>query len=86
MTYMAAMESYLACINEDLKAGGDDSPTEFRSALTTTHSSAVMELEALAAEFSRELQAFLRAHPELKSIPQVRTRSASQVEAGSRAP
>jgi hypothetical protein len=74
--YMAAMESYLACINEELAASGDDAPTEFKSAQSDMHSSAVTELEMLAAAFSRELQAFFRAHPELKNVPQARTRAA----------
>ena len=84
--YMASMEGYLACVNEELRAGGDDAPAEYKSELATTHSSAVIELEALAAAFSRELQSFFRAHPELKNIPQTRTRSASQIEPSSRAP
>jgi hypothetical protein len=62
--YMAAMESYLACINEEVAAGGDDAPAEFKSALTDVHSTAVMELETLAAAFGRELQSFFRAYPE----------------------
>jgi hypothetical protein len=73
-TYMAAMESYLACINEELEVVGDDTPTEFKSALADMHSSGVGELETLAVAFSRELQSFLRAHPELQKGPQTRTR------------
>jgi hypothetical protein len=84
--YMAAMERYLACVNEDLTVGGDDAPAEFKSAQSDMHSSAVAELEMLAAEFSRELQAFFRVHPELKNAPQMRTRPALQVEPRSRAP
>ncbi|HEY7672270.1 MAG TPA: hypothetical protein VIC71_08630 [Gammaproteobacteria bacterium] len=73
--YMAAMESYLACINEELEVGGDDAPMEFKSALTATHSSAVVEVETLAAAFIRELQAFSRAHPEQRqTAPLTRTR------------
>jgi hypothetical protein len=71
--YMAAMESYLACINEEFEVAGDDAPAEFKAALTDMHSSAVVELETLAAAFSRELQAFARAHPEI-STPQARPR------------
>jgi hypothetical protein len=84
--YMAAMESYLACINEDLAVGGDDAPAEFKSAQLDMHSSAVTELEMLAAAFSIELQEFLRVHPEIKNVRPVRTRPASQPEQGSRAP
>jgi len=69
--YMAAMESYLACVNEELAVGGDDAPTEFKTALATTHSSAVTEIEALAAAFNRELQEFRSAHPELRTDPRV---------------
>jgi hypothetical protein len=71
--YMAAMESYLACINEEIAAGGDDAPTEFKTALTGMHSEAVTELETLAAAFGRELQSFFRAHPEQRNS-QARTR------------
>jgi hypothetical protein len=77
--YMAAMESYLACINEDIAAGGDDAVTEFKSAQSDMHSSAVTELETLAAAFGRELEAFFRAHPEVRNVSQERTRSAPQL-------
>ena len=65
--YMAAMESYLACVNEELAVGGDDAPSQFKSGLAATHSSAVAEMEALAAAFHRELQEFRSAHPELRT-------------------
>jgi hypothetical protein len=83
--YMAAMEAYLACINEEHAANDDEAPTEFKSAPSDLHGSAVTELETLAAAFNRELQSFFRAHPELKNVPPPRTRSAL-VEQGSRAP
>jgi hypothetical protein len=76
LAYMAAMESYLACINEDLTAGGDDAPTEFKSARNDMHSSAVTELETVAAAFNRELQLFFAAHPEHRDTALARTRSA----------
>ena len=69
---MAAMESYLACINEEIAADGDDAPTEFKTALTDMNSVAVTEIETLAAAFSRELQSFYRAHPEQRNAPRAR--------------
>jgi hypothetical protein len=74
--YMTAMESYLACMNEDLAVDGDDAPAQFKSALTAMQSTAVAELETVAATFSRELQEFWNAHPELRG--QLRTQPARQ--------
>ena len=66
-SYLAAMESYLACINQDLTVAGENAPTDFKSELTSMHGSAVVEIETVAAAFSRELQAFWNAHPQLKA-------------------
>ena len=66
-SYFAEMEDYLACINAELTTDGENAPADFNSELTSMHSSAVMELETVAAAFSQELRAFWNAHPELKA-------------------
>jgi hypothetical protein len=62
-TYMGAMETYLACLNEELEAGGDDAPAEFKSLMVTRHNSAVTEMETIAAAFNQQVQAFKAANP-----------------------
>ena len=57
-TYMQAMESYLACIDEELTAGGDDAAEEFKEIMFSRHNAAIAEMEAVAAHFNEELQLF----------------------------
>jgi hypothetical protein len=63
-TYMAAMEVYLACLNEELEAAGEDAPAEFKSLMVTRHNTAVTEMETVAAAFNQQVQAYRAAHPE----------------------
>ena len=63
-TYMAEMEEYLACINEEIDAAGDDEPAEFQSLMVTRHNTAVTEMETLAASFNEQVQAYRAANPE----------------------
>lgn len=63
-TYMAAMEEYLACLNDELEAAGEDAPAEFKSLMVTRHNSAVTEMEAVAAQFNQQVQAYKAANPE----------------------
>jgi hypothetical protein len=63
-TYMAAMEKYLACLNDELEAGGEDAPAEFKSLMVTRHNSAVTEMEAVAAQFNEQVQAYKAANPD----------------------
>lgn len=62
-TYMEAMETYLACLNEDIEASGDDAAAEFRSLMVTRYNTAVTELETVAASFNEQLQAYRTANP-----------------------
>ncbi len=59
--YMAEMDKYLACLNDELTAGGDDAPAEFKSLMVTRHNSAVSEMESVAAAFNTQVQAFKAA-------------------------
>lgn len=56
--YLAAMESYLACIDEEIEAEGDDAPEEFEALMIQRHNAAVSEMETVAAAFNEQLRAF----------------------------
>ena len=62
--YMAAMEVYLACINEELETAGDDAPAEFKSLMVTRHNTAIAEMETVADAFNQQVKAYRAAHPE----------------------
>ncbi len=57
-TYVEAMEVYLACVAEELTAGGEDAPEEFKSIMSSRHNAAMAELEAVAALFNEQIQAY----------------------------
>jgi len=61
--YMAAMEVYLACVNEELETAGEDAPAEFKALMVTRHNSAVTEMETIAAAFNEQVQAYRAANP-----------------------
>jgi len=63
-TYMAAVEAYLACINEEMSAAGEDAPEEFKALMTTRYNSAVTEMETVAAKFNEQVRAYRAANPE----------------------
>lgn len=62
--YMARMDDYLACIDAELKTGGDDAPEEFKALMTQRHNTAVAEMEAVAGAFNEQVRAFKAAHPQ----------------------
>lgn len=62
-TYMADMDAYLTCVNEELAAAGDDAPEEFKSIMVSRHNAAVTEMEAVAASFNEQIAAFREANP-----------------------
>jgi hypothetical protein len=63
-SYMAAMEEYLACLNGELEAAGEDAPSEFKSLMVTRHNTAVTEMESVAASFNTQVQAYKAANPQ----------------------
>jgi hypothetical protein len=63
-TYMGEMETYLACLNGDIEATGDDAASEFKTLMVTRYNTAVVELETVAAAFNQQLQAYRSANPE----------------------
>ncbi|HEX7081133.1 MAG TPA: hypothetical protein VF329_08980 [Gammaproteobacteria bacterium] len=62
--YVAAMEDYLACVNEELEAAGEDAPEEYKALMIERHNSAVGEMEAVAAAFNEQVRAYRAAHAE----------------------
>lgn len=61
--YMSAMEAYLACLNAELQAAGEEAAAEFKSLMITRHNSGVAEMEAIAAKFNEQIQAYREANP-----------------------
>lgn len=61
--YMADMEEYLACINEEIEAAGDDAPAQFQALMARRNNAAVDEMEAVAAAFNEQIQAYREANP-----------------------
>ncbi|MCZ6476251.1 MAG: hypothetical protein O6700_08005 [Gammaproteobacteria bacterium] len=62
--YMAGMEAYLACVNEEMNAAGDDAPVEYKSIMFSRHNAAVAEMEAIASSFNEQVQTYKEANPE----------------------
>jgi len=62
--YVAAMEEYLACVNDEIDSAGDDAPEEYKALMVTRHNAAVSEMEAVAAAFNEQVRAYRAAHPE----------------------
>jgi hypothetical protein len=63
-TYMEEMELYLACINEEIEASGDDATEEFKMMMFSRHDAAVTEMQTLADAYNEQLQAFRAANPD----------------------
>jgi len=61
--YMGQMETYLACLNDDIETAGDDAAAEFKTLLVTRYNTAVVEMETVAAAFNEQLQAYRAANP-----------------------
>jgi hypothetical protein len=62
--YVAAMEEYLACVNDELETAGDDAPEEYKSLLIARHNTAVNEMEGVATAFNEQVQAYKAANPD----------------------
>lgn len=63
-SYMAAMEEYLACIDDEIEAAGEDAPAQFRALMARRNNTAVDEMERVAAAFNEQIQAYREANPE----------------------
>lgn len=56
--YMAAVEAYLACLDEEEKALGDAVTEEQKSVHTARHNAAVDALNAVAARYNEQVQIY----------------------------
>jgi len=63
-TYITGMEAYLECVNAELDAAGDDAPAEYKAIMFSRHNAAVAEMEAIAASFNEQVQAYKEANPD----------------------
>ena len=61
--YQAAMNEFVACLDSEADAQGDQAPAEFKSLMVERHNTAVTEMEAVAAAFNEQLRAFRAANP-----------------------
>jgi hypothetical protein len=62
-TYQTAMTEFLACIDAELEAKGEDAPEEFKSLMVSRHNAAVAEMEGVAAAFNDQIKAYRTANP-----------------------
>jgi hypothetical protein len=62
-SYMAAMQTYLACIDMEADAKGADAPAEYKSMMIDRHNTAVSEMEQIAAAFNEQVKAYKAANP-----------------------
>ena len=61
--YQAAMTTYLACIDGETAAQGEEAPAEFKLLMVERHNAAVAEMEGVAAAFNDQLKAYKAANP-----------------------
>jgi hypothetical protein len=61
--YQAAMNEFLACVDSELQAEGEQAPEEFKSLMVSRHNAAVAEMEGVAEAFNTQLRAFRAANP-----------------------
>jgi hypothetical protein len=61
--YQAAMNTFLACIDSDLEAQGEQAPEDFKALMVARHNAAVSEMEGVAAAFNDQLKAYRAANP-----------------------
>lgn len=61
--YMAAMDQYLACVDAEMNAKGEDAPNDYKALMVARHNSAVAEMESVAGAFNDQRKAYLAANP-----------------------
>ena len=62
-TFLAAMETYLDCMNTDIEALPQDTPAPERAARIEQYNAGVVSMESVAAKFNEERVAYQEAHP-----------------------
>ncbi len=61
-TYITEMETYLACLNEEIDAQDDETPEEIRSLTVQRYNNGVSEMETVAAAFNDQRVAYQEAN------------------------
>lgn len=62
-SYLAEMEEFLACLNEEIDAQPEDTPQEVATGRIDRYNAAVTEMEAVAAKWNEERVAYQQANP-----------------------
>lgn len=62
--YLAAMQTYLICVQEEQTAAGENSPTEYKALMVKRQQTAVDEMETVAALFNEQIRAYREVNPE----------------------
>lgn len=63
--YMAAMQDYLDCLNDELVATGDNAPAEYKAIMYNRHVTAYAELEAVAGKMNEQIDVFYQSNPDV---------------------
>ncbi|HUQ51896.1 MAG TPA: hypothetical protein VM692_06715 [Gammaproteobacteria bacterium] len=61
--YQTAMNAFLACLDTELDAQGEQAPEDFKSLMVSRHNAAVSEMEGVAAAFNDQIKAYRAANP-----------------------
>jgi hypothetical protein len=67
--YVAAMDRYIACENEQLQTSGENAAAEFLFMMTTRIESARNEVDTIATRFNDAVRAFRAARPAPALMP-----------------
>ncbi len=62
-SYVAAMEAYMACLDQELTAKGENAPEEYKFLMIERHNAAVTEVETVANAFNEQVRAWKAANP-----------------------
>jgi hypothetical protein len=61
--YQAKMNDYLACVDAEAAAQGEQAPGEYKALMVNRHNAAVAEMEGVAAAFNDQIKAYKAANP-----------------------
>ena len=61
--YQTKMNEYLACIDSETDAQGEQAPNDYKALMVNRHNAAVAEMEGVAAAFNDQIKAYKAANP-----------------------
>jgi hypothetical protein len=67
-TYVAAMDRYIACQNEEMSVSGENASSEYLVLMSNRIEAARNEVDAIATQFNDQVNAF-RAAREARAVP-----------------